>query len=62
MDIRCIESIRGAPKGRARGARALPLRHKSTRFSVFLPLNYVIFVFAIRVLKLFAMWEERRSL
>ena len=35
---------------------------KSTRFSGFLPLNYVIYVFATRVLKLFDMWRDPRSL
>ena len=49
---RTAASPRGARKGKARGAQALPLGPKNTRFSVFLPLNYVIFILAIRVLKL----------
>ena len=53
---------RGAPKGRARGPGSSPWDLKSTSFSVFLLLNYVIFVLATRVLKLFAMWKDRGSL
>ena len=54
-------SDRGAPRGVTRGA-SLPLRPKNTIFSGFLPLNYTIGIFAACVLKLFAMWKNRRSL
>ena len=58
IDNRILPS-RGALKGRS---RVLPLGPKNTKLSVFLPLNYMIFVFATRVLKLFAVWKDRESL
>ena len=56
--------LRGAPKGRARGPGPSPWDLKSTRFSVFLPLNYVTFVLATRILifLLFGRTEEACSL
>ena len=56
-----IALLRGAPKGRARVPGPSPWSLHNTKFSVFLPLNTVIFVFATRVLKLFAMWKDRGS-
>ena len=47
-------SCRGAPKGRTRGPWPSPCDLKSTKFSGFLPLNFVICVFVTRALKLFA--------
>ena len=47
----------GPTGGGAKGP-ASPLGPKNTIFSGFLPLNYVICIFEICFLKLFAMWEE----
>ena len=44
------------------GTRPLLLGPKKTRFSALFSLNYVIFIFTARVLKLFAMREDRGSL
>ena len=41
---------RGAPKGRARGPGPSSWDLKCIRFSWFLPLNYVVCIFATRVL------------
>ena len=51
----------GRTQGEGPGARAHPLGPKNTIFAMFIPLNYVIFVCAKRVLKLFAMWKDRGS-
>ena len=54
---------RGAPTGGGGGKGPSPLGPKqNSRFSGFLPLNYVICNFAACVLKLFAMYEDRGSL
>ena len=50
------------PGAHSRGGSGGPWDLKNTRFSVFLPLNYVIFIFATRVLKVFALWKDRGSL
>ena len=50
---------RGAPTG---GGRGPPWDLKNTMFSGFLPLNYVIWIFEVCFLKLFAMWEDWGSL
>ena len=51
---------RGAPKGRAQGARALALgTYPALDFQDFFPLNYVICMFAARVRTIFVMWEGR---
>ena len=50
------------PRGRRGGPGPSPCDLKNARFSVFLPLNYVIFVYATRVLKPFAMRKDRGSL
>ena len=51
-----INPLQGRTQGEGPGGPDPPLvTQKNTRFSAFLPLNYVIFVFATRVLKLFAM-------
>ena len=50
------------PSGGPGGPGPSPWDLKNTIFSVFLPLNYVIFVFTTRVLKLFAMWKDQGSL
>ena len=51
---------RGGPGGRA--AETSPWNLPGTRFSGFLPLNYVNCIFAACVRKIFAMWEDGRSL
>ena len=48
-------SIRGASTW---GGAGSPWDLKNTIFSGFLPLNYVIYIFEVCFLKLFAMWED----
>ena len=47
MSIHASSVDRGAPKGRARGARPSPWDLKNTIFSGFPPLNYVIYIFEV---------------
>ena len=61
MKKKCEEAMkkvvsRGAPTG---GGARPPWDRKNTIFSGFLPLNYVICIFASCVFKLFAMWKDR---
>ena len=53
-----MQPHRGAPKGKAQEARALPWHLPSTRFSGFHLLNYVIWIFAECLRKFVAMWED----
>ena len=48
-------------RGGPGGPGPSPWGLKSTRFSGFLPLYYMICVFATRVLKLFAMWKDQEA-
>ena len=47
-----------AHQGRTHGEGRPPMGPKSTRFSGFPPLNYVISIFAVGILNLFAMRED----
>ena len=48
---------RGAPKG-GTGGQPPPWDLKNIIFSGFLPLNYVICIFEVCFLKIFAMWQD----
>ena len=52
----------GRTQGVGLGARPSPWDLPSTRFSGFLPSNYIVCIFAACVRKIFAMWKDRASL
>ena len=45
-------------QGRTQGEPPPPWDLKNTIFAGFLPLNYVIYIFEVCFLMLFAMWED----